>query len=125
MFGAVHLSGKQPCRHYLMFQKVPTRRRTDYTIAIEALRASLRQLERETGDAEITPEGEALKGMISILLSRLENPAFCQPAGYDDELWRSACLARGCRLLAPSVTSVETMVTHGATIVESIIIGLR
>jgi hypothetical protein len=108
-----------------MLEKVPTRRRTDYTIAIEALRASLRQLERETGDAEITPEGEALKGMISILLSRLLDPAFCQPAGYDDEPWRSACLARGCRLLAPSVTSVGTMVTHGATIIESIIIGLR
>lgn len=93
---------------------------------INLLRSAIQQLERETGDAEISPEGEALKAMLSILVARLEDEAMTRPTGYDDELWRSAMLARACGFLAANnVPTVSDIVIPATQTIEDAIIEAR
>lgn len=122
LFGAVHYHGKTPCLHCAMQNHTPH----PLSSEINLLRSAIQQLERETGDAEISPEGEALKAMLSILVARLEDEAMTRPTGYDDELWRSAMLARACGFLAANnVPTVSDIVIPATQTIEDAIIEAR
>lgn len=96
-----------------------------YFNAATSLAPAITLLEMQTEDAVVTPEGETLKGMLSILTERLTSPELSAFSGYDDNQWRSLMLARGCKAIARSVPEVEPIVVPAINALEECLLKHR
>jgi hypothetical protein len=96
-----------------------------YRDTILALTPAITILEMQTGDGTVTTDGETLKGMLSVLTDRLTNPELSKVLGYDDELWRSLMIARGCKSLTRFVPEVQPIVVPAIDTLEDTILRHR